>query len=108
MTDRFPCRISAAESQGDVKLEWTIELVTPTGGCFGEIDAVINADYCDEDGNVAWEVSCVTVECFAGKPEFKITAESDPEMWAILKRCIMADFQAINEAIADKVSDYAW
>jgi hypothetical protein len=108
MTDRFPCKISAAESQGDVSLEWTIELVTPDGGCFAEFDAVIDADYMNEEGGVAWEVSSITVECFAGKPYFKITAESDPEMWAILKRCIMADYKAIDEAIADKVSDYAW
>ena len=101
MTLRFPCAISAAESQGDVEIEWTLELVTPAAHCFGEFDGTILAHYTVEDGGVAWECLAVVVEPLGedAAPPFKITAESDPVMWAALERIIKADYEAITRRV---------
>jgi hypothetical protein len=96
-------------SDHNIKLDWTIPVLTKLGNFVTEFDCKIEFA-CSEEGRGEWdwEVTEIEIEeCSFHKRHF-ITKESDSFMWEVLMRGIKQDTEQLHERIVERIEEYAW
>lgn len=107
---QFPHKFPPHHIIHSITLPWTMALRTNVkgspNGIIDEFDCELSIAIGDDDGSCIWHVESVNFEPYP-KGDLTVTAESDPVMWEIIRRDVMANYTRLDEIVFERRQEIA-
>lgn len=107
---QFPHKFSIGETIHSISYPWTIDIRTNIKGSpnaiISELDCKLSIAIGDDDGECIWHIESVEFGTYPAHG-VTVTAESDPAMWELIRRDVMANYPRLDEIVSEKKQEIA-
>lgn len=104
----FPHDFPAFRVLHGVTVSHTLEILANASSafCLQEIDCKLSISVANSEGSLVWSVDRAEFDAFP-KCRVVVTAESDPALWELLRRSVMAKFDILDNEVAELAREAA-